>query len=111
MDRTTIVDGHLDLAENAAIFGRDLTRPVTAIDFDHHLEQWRQDGKPGLVLLMEGADPVRDPSHLASWWHRGLRLIGLTYGWPVINRAPPNEPHWIGFHVILPSSTRSGAER
>ena len=38
------------------------------------------DGGPlGLLLLMEGADPIRDPDD-AAWWHaRGLRMVGLTW--------------------------------
>lgn len=33
----------------------------------------------GLLLLMEGADPIRDPDD-AAWWHaRGLRMVGLTW--------------------------------
>lgn len=158
-----MVDGHLDLAENVTLFGRDLTESVAAIrmaegrrhrqatvslpelecggvavalatvtagflaadvgpdfepraalystpeqaeaqalvqialyrqwehegrvrvltsvdDLDHHLELWRDDRIPGLVLLMEGADPIVRVSDLARWWRRGLRIVGLTFG-------------------------------
>lgn len=148
-----IVDGHLDIAENVTLFGRDLTRPaerpamlslpdlerggiavalatVTAgfraadvpanfklpaamystpeegekhaldqidlyekwqqegrirllrsvLDLDDHLELWRTDRRPGLVLLMEGADPIVRVDDLPTWWERGLRIIGLTFG-------------------------------
>ncbi len=158
-----IVDGHLDLAENATIFGRDLTKEVPQIrtleqrvhrqatvslpeltrggvavviatvtpgflvadvgadfepksglyrtaeeaetqalkqialyqewetegrvrliaslpDLNDHLHMWRGDRKPGLVLLMEGADPIVRIADLPRWWGRGLRMIGLTYG-------------------------------
>jgi membrane dipeptidase len=159
-----IVDGHLDLAENATLFGRDLTQPVEAIrasdttnwigeatvslpelerggiavaiatvtggfrvedvgpdfplrsalystpeeaeahalaqldlyegweadgfvrlirsraDLERHLELWRDDRRPGLVLLMEGADPIVRVDDLDAWHRRGLRLVGLTYG-------------------------------
>jgi membrane dipeptidase len=158
-----IVDGHLDLAENATLFGRDLTQPVEAIracdpngigvptvslpelerggiavaiatvtggfriedvgpDFplrsalyttpeeaeahalaqldlydrweadglvrlvrsraglEYHLGLWHDDRRPGLVLLMEGADPIVRVDDLDAWWRRGLRLVGLTYG-------------------------------
>jgi membrane dipeptidase len=35
---------------------------------------------PRVVLLMEGADPIRDPSAV-PWWHdRGLRIVGMTWG-------------------------------
>jgi membrane dipeptidase len=34
---------------------------------------------PGIVLLMEGADPIRTPAEVA-WWHaRGVRAVGLTW--------------------------------
>jgi membrane dipeptidase len=157
------VDGHLDLAENVTLFGRDLTREVAEIraaeqrvgrqatvslpalerggvavafatvtpgflaadvgpdfeprsaiystpaeaeaqallqvalyeswdrqgrvrllktvdDLEQHLRLWRGDRKPGLVLLMEGADPIVKVSDLPRWWAHGLRMIGLTFG-------------------------------
>lgn len=52
----------------------------SSTDLDHHLELWRDDRKPGLVLLMEGADPVVKVDDLPTWWRRGLRMIGVTYG-------------------------------
>ena len=158
-----IVDGHLDLAENVTIFGRDLTRdlsfirrrekrtlnqisvtlpelkkgnvvitfatvtpgflpedvgkdfePKSAIyhdyreaeaqamsqidlyegwerngfvriiksvnDLEDHLHLWNSDHAIGLVLLMEGADPIIEIKDLPKWWSRGLRMIGLTFG-------------------------------
>lgn len=34
---------------------------------------------PRVVLLMEGADPIRDGDDL-QWWHdRGVRIVGLTW--------------------------------
>lgn len=33
----------------------------------------------GLVPLMEGADPVREPAELEMWYQRGLRLIGPAW--------------------------------
>lgn len=33
----------------------------------------------GFVLLMEGADGLRDPSELEQWYKDGLRLIGLSW--------------------------------
>jgi membrane dipeptidase len=49
-------------------------------DLDDHLRMWRDDRKSGLVLLMEGADPIVDVDDLPLWWSRGVRGIGLTYG-------------------------------
>lgn len=33
----------------------------------------------GIVPLMEGADPIRQPEEAALWYERGLRLIGLAW--------------------------------
>ena len=49
-------------------------------DLDHHLQLWQHDRKPGLVMLMEGADPIVRVRDLPRWWQRGLRMIGLTFG-------------------------------
>lgn len=49
-------------------------------DLDHHLQLWQHDHKPGLVMLMEGADPIVRVTDLPQWWQRGLRMIGLTFG-------------------------------
>lgn len=39
-----------------------------------------QDEHPvGLVLLMEGAEAVRDPGELEVWWERGVRVIGPAW--------------------------------
>ncbi len=37
------------------------------------------DGPTGLVLLMEGADPLRTPDDLAEWTARGLRVVGPAW--------------------------------
>ncbi len=33
----------------------------------------------GFVILMEGADPIRDPGQLSDWHAAGLRIVGLTH--------------------------------
>ena len=35
--------------------------------------------QPGLVPLMEGADPIRDADDLGAWHAAGLRIIGLAW--------------------------------
>lgn len=32
-----------------------------------------------IVLLLEGADPIRDPSEIDWWWSQGLRAVGLAW--------------------------------
>jgi membrane dipeptidase len=49
-------------------------------DLEDHMGLWQHDRKPGLVLLMESADPIVSVDDLPEWWKRGLRIIGLTYG-------------------------------
>jgi membrane dipeptidase len=49
-------------------------------DLEHHLQLWQHDRKPGLVMLMEGADPIVHVHDLPTWWQRGVRMIGLTFG-------------------------------
>jgi membrane dipeptidase len=44
-----------------------------------HLRGWKK-GKLAAVLLMEGADPVEDPSQLGAWTDRGVRIIGPAWG-------------------------------
>ena len=44
-----------------------------------HLARWRDDGVVGVVVLMEGADPVRSPEALAAWAARGLRVLGPAW--------------------------------
>lgn len=52
-------------------------------DLDTHMRTWRdptkQERPVGLVVLMEGADGIRNPDELAEWHERGLRLIGLAW--------------------------------
>ena len=33
----------------------------------------------GLVLLMEGADPIRTPGETAWWWQQGVRIVGPAW--------------------------------
>ena len=36
-------------------------------------------GPVGLLPLMEGADPIRDPEDAAAWFERGVRIVGLAW--------------------------------
>lgn len=60
---------------------------TSAAGLEDHLERWKVDRTPGLVLLMEGADPILRVDDLRMWWDRGLRAIGLTYGDTVYGRG------------------------
>lgn len=47
------------------------------------LEHWQstdtQEHPVGLVILMEGAEGVRNPAELEEWHQRGVRIIGLAW--------------------------------
>ena len=49
-------------------------------DLRHVLESWQGDSPVvGLVMLMEGADPIQEPAEAEWWFERGLRLVGLSW--------------------------------
>ncbi len=55
---------------------------TTSAELEAVAASWTQPGlKPlvGLVLLMEGADPIRKPADLSRWRQDGLRIIGLAW--------------------------------
>jgi len=53
---------------------------VRIVRFAEDLEQVAATRGPlGVILLMEGAAPIRDPGTLAWWFEQGVRAIGLTW--------------------------------
>jgi membrane dipeptidase len=38
-----------------------------------------RDRKQGLVVLMEGADPILEPKQFEEWYERGVRIVGLAW--------------------------------
>jgi membrane dipeptidase len=60
---------------------RGLVRIITGrATLAEHVERFAGDRVPGLVILMEGADPIVDVADLPAWWDRGVRMIGLAWG-------------------------------
>lgn len=62
------------------------------VQLDAHAAAWQAwdkkspDGRPtkgqpplGIVISMEGADPIKDPAELADWHALGLRLLGPAH--------------------------------
>jgi len=48
-----------------------------------HVEEW-QSGRSsptplGMILSMEGADPILTPEAVPEWWDEGLRVVGITH--------------------------------
>ncbi|MHB8899536.1 MAG: dipeptidase [Thermoguttaceae bacterium] len=58
----------------------------TAGDLARHWQRWQSagDGRPplGIILAMEGADPVVSPEECETWWHDGLRSLSLAHYGP-----------------------------
>lgn len=53
-------------------------------ELDDVLATWQPDlpfeqHKVGLVVLMEGADPIREPQAFEEWYARGVRIVGLAW--------------------------------
>jgi membrane dipeptidase len=48
-------------------------------ELESYLSGWKK-GRLAAVLLMEGADPIEDPSQLGAWTDRGVRIIGPAWG-------------------------------
>jgi membrane dipeptidase len=58
-----------------------LVRLITSRSvLENHLQQFPTDRVPGLLVLMEGADPITSVSDLELWYGRGVRAVGLTWG-------------------------------
>jgi membrane dipeptidase len=53
--------------------------------FEAHLREWESDPETtplGMVLTMEGADPIVEPSQVHAWWDQGLRVLSLAHYGP-----------------------------
>ena len=55
----------------------------TLQDLEEIIVDWESSGSGdhpvGLVVLMEGAEGVRQPTELEDWWGRGVRIIGPAW--------------------------------
>ena len=52
---------------------------------DAHMKEWKADPETtplGMVLTMEGADPIVDLDQLGLWWNDGLRALSLAHYGP-----------------------------
>jgi membrane dipeptidase len=52
------------------------------VDLEAILDGWEQGGdarRVGMVLLMEGADAVREPEQLEAWFEDGVRIVGPAW--------------------------------
>ncbi len=54
----------------------------TRSEMDEHLAHWQADPDEtplGMILSMEGADPIVWPGQMTSWWEDGLRIVSLAH--------------------------------
>jgi len=51
----------------------------TRAELGAYVRGWKR-GQVAAILLMEGADPIEDPSQLGAWTDAGLRIIGPAWG-------------------------------
>jgi membrane dipeptidase len=52
----------------------------TRADLDTVLISWESETpQVGIIPLMEGADPIREPAEAEAWFERGVRLVGLSW--------------------------------
>jgi membrane dipeptidase len=61
----------------------ELSMIRTANDLTCHWQRWQQDPASkvpvGVVLSMEGADPIVRPPQVQAWWDQGLRTVSLAH--------------------------------
>lgn len=74
----------MDYYERLADEQPRIDRITTRQELDAVLATWAEgtslaDHHFGLVLLMEGADPILEPAQVEEWYARGLRIIGPAW--------------------------------
>ena len=76
---------HLDVYRRWAASCPQIELIGEAGQLDRVLESWADSDAPdsarrvGLVLLMENADPIREPGEVVFWAEQGIRLIGPAW--------------------------------
>ncbi len=73
--------GHIRLIRDAPQLDRHMDE-WAARDAQHDTDDSLATPPLGLVISMEGADPILDPGELEDWWRQGLRMIGLSHYGP-----------------------------
>lgn len=74
----------LDYYERLAGENDQIQLVKTLADLDAVLATWATDSPmtervQGLVILMEGADPIIEPKQFTEWYARGVRLVGPSW--------------------------------
>lgn len=70
----------LDLYHRLAEESERVTLVGTRADLEAVLATWEgETPQVGIVPLMEGADPIREPAEAEFWFERGVRLVSLSW--------------------------------
>ncbi len=80
----TYASEQLDYYERLADESDRIVLAKSATDLDRVLATWTADTpvhrrKQGLVVLMEGADPIIEPRQFEEWYARGVRIVGPAW--------------------------------
>ncbi len=70
----------LDFYHRLAEDERHIALIGSRADLDAVLSSWQSETpRVGLLPLMEGADPIREPAEAEFWFERGVRLVGPAW--------------------------------
>src|SRR5256885_1067864 len=69
--RLAETNSRIGLIRNQAELSNVLATWAEGTDFEQH--------KVGIMISMEGADPVLEPKQFEEWYERGVRAIGLAW--------------------------------
>lgn len=80
----TLAMQQLDYYQRIADTSDRLSMVRTQAELDAVLATWApdtemEDHRQGLVLLMESADPIIEPSQFEEWYERGVRIVGPAW--------------------------------
>lgn len=75
---------HMDYYQRLADETDRIRLVRTQSDLDAVLSTWDDgtdsgDHQQGLVVLMEGADPIIEPAQFEEWYERGVRIVGTAW--------------------------------
>lgn len=81
----TYASEQLDYYARLADESDKLSLITNAAALDAVLATWADDApltkrQQGLVVLMEGADPIVEPRQFEEWYARGVRIVGTAWG-------------------------------
>lgn len=70
-------EGHLKIIEDLEGLNQHVESWESELRENDHLDRRRP--PLGVVISMEGADPILAPKDLEEWWREGLRVVGIPH--------------------------------